>query len=105
MTAAAKVQVTLGEQRLCVRPKMLVALVALSAVVLYYLLSWLHFRLKYDIHKIPAPPSYPFVGHLFDFLRMERLNYNSWTLDWAKKLGCPKVMKVRSAAGVNRVRI
>jgi len=72
---------------------MLLALSVLSAVVLYYVFSWLHFRMKYDIHKIPSPPSYPVVGHLFDFLSMPRLNYNSWTLEWAKKLGYPKVMK------------
>ena len=73
---------------------MLAVLVALGAVVLYYLISWLHFRTKYDMHKIPSPPAYPIVGHLFDFLAMPRLNYNSWTLESAKKLGYPKVMKV-----------
>ena len=73
---------------------MLLALSVVTAVVLYYVFSWLHFRMKYDLHKIPSPPAYPVVGHLFDFLSMPRLNYNKWTLDWAKKLGYPKVMKV-----------
>ena len=75
---------------------MLAVLVALCAVALYYLVSWLHFRVKYDMHKIPSPPSYPIVGHLFDFLAMPRLNFNSWTLESAKKLGYPRVMKADS---------
>jgi len=63
------------------------------AIVIYFVFSWLRFRMKYDLHKIPSPPSYPIVGHLFDFLSMPRLNYNRWTVKWAKKLGYPKVMK------------
>eukprot|EP00210_Caulerpa_lentillifera_P004421 g4218.t1 len=71
----------------------LVLIALVSALVLYFLSSWLYFRLKYDLHKIPSPPSLPVVGHLMDFLKMPRLNYNSWALDWSRKLGNPKVMK------------
>lgn len=78
--------------------------VVVSAVVLYYFLAWFQFRTKYDLHKIPSPPSLPFVGHLFDFLKMPRLNYNRWTLEWAKKLGYPKVMKVTQNRSQNKAK-
>lgn len=68
-------------------------LVAAGVIVLYYVFSWLLFRLKYDLHKLPSPPKLPLVGHLHHILKMgDRLNQNKWLLDWHEKLGRPKIM-------------
>ena len=66
---------------------------ALSVVLLTRVL-WR--RWKYDLHKIPSPPGVPVVGHVLGILKDGELaKYNG---RWWKKLGCPKVMKVRNSA-------
>jgi len=70
-------------------------LVLISLVLAYWALKWLHFRFKYDVHKLPSPPQLPFIGHMYHFLQMgDRINQNKFIREWYEKLGRPKIILV-----------
>eukprot|EP00210_Caulerpa_lentillifera_P000339 g332.t1 len=71
-------------------------LYVLIAIVLgYFLLKESWTRWKYDLHKIPAPPKVPFLGHLLQLKKGNQIRaLNVWLQEWRAKLGFPKLMSL-----------
>ena len=67
-----------------------------AVFVVWKATSWLWMRWNYDLHKIPSPPSVPFLGHALRFIKVTKENipmyehFNKWRQD----LGAPKIMRV-----------
>ena len=54
-------------------------------------------RWKYDLHRIPAPPTLPFLFESFRILKStDKGELSQLRGRWWKKLGCPKISKVRN---------
>lgn len=52
-------------------------------------------RVKYDIHKVPSPPSYPIIGHMHHFIGIyDKPRFSVWVYKWYQKLGQPPIMLV-----------
>eukprot|EP00210_Caulerpa_lentillifera_P000333 g326.t1 len=59
----------------------------------YFLLKESWTRWKYDLHKIPAPPKLPFVGHLLQIKKGTHIRaMNVWLQEWRAKLDFPELM-------------
>ena len=75
---------------------MAIILFLFLGVVLYFLFSWLRFRCKYDLHKIPSPPGLPLLGHTLEFSNgLASHQLAVWVGRSLKQLGFPKLMRVR----------
>jgi len=64
-----------------------------SLVFGYFLLKELWMRWHYDLHKIPAPPKLPVLGHSLSLRKGNKTSaINIWIQEWREKLVFPKVM-------------
>eukprot|EP00210_Caulerpa_lentillifera_P000355 g348.t1 len=60
----------------------------------YFFLKETWTRWNYDLHKIPAPPKLPFLGHALQLKKGHKMRaINLWVQDWRAKLGFPKLMR------------
>lgn len=50
-------------------------------------------RWKYDLHKIPSPPSLPFLGHILEFAGGGK-HFVKWFRKRHAELGYPKIVQV-----------
>ena len=68
-------------------------LLSLLALVVGRVLWW---RWRYDLHKIPSPPAWPWLGHSLSLLggRGEGEVSRFFGVSW-RRLGQPKVFKAR----------
>ena len=66
-----------------------------SLVFVLFLTRWIWRRWRYDLHKIPSPPSIPLLGHTLDFLfgqaGKQLVNYLRRSLE---QLGNPGMIRV-----------
>eukprot|EP00210_Caulerpa_lentillifera_P008799 g8395.t1 len=61
-----------------------------------FVLRELWMRHKYDLHRIPTPPTTRFLGHSLYLKNATKSNFIIvWIQEWHKKLGYPKLMLLR----------
>lgn len=66
-----------------------------SVVVVYFVVKEIWMRWKYDLHRIPAPPKLPFLGHALKLRKAGGIRpLNVWIREWREKLGFPKLMRM-----------
>lgn len=66
----------------------------LSGVFVLYLTKVLWRRWKYDLHKIPSPPSWPILGHTIEFMQAQAgKQFSLWMREQLKSMGFPKAMR------------
>lgn len=71
--------------------KHLAAAALLLAFVAGLLYRWRR-RSKYDLHRIPGPPTYPIIGNIPQILQWKKPQMHLKVHEWTKKYG--KIVKV-----------